>query len=119
MNYEDRWEQIKMLGEGGQGKVFLARKRRGSALDEKRKGLLSAMREITSSMRIDHGDGSQERACDNLVNAIENLRKPDDPDQLAALKVLHRPQDSRDPERAADRIRREMEAMRGLCHPTY
>ena len=27
MRYEERWETVKPLGEGGQGKVFLARDR--------------------------------------------------------------------------------------------
>jgi serine/threonine protein kinase len=72
--------------------------------------------EMGSSVNVNQ---SRQRAFDAFREAMEKLSTASDPDNLAALKVLHEPKDAReeDPERARERIRREMKAISEVSHP--
>lgn len=113
MSYKQRWEILKTLGEGGQGKVFLVRDRQDSELEKTRKTIIEAVREMVSNVSYEN---STEKAFDTLRKAVENFRSQANSDNMAALKVLHEPKDARDPERADDRIKREMDAMSHASH---
>lgn len=113
MRFEDHWEVIKQLGEGGQGKVFLVRNKPVVSLDDIRASLTDAL----GSMMSVATKQIREQAFRTFRKAMEDLLRPTDPDNLAALKVLHQPEDARDPARADERIRREMDAMSRTSHP--
>ncbi|MGA2254787.1 MAG: protein kinase [Thermoguttaceae bacterium] len=115
------WETIESLGKGGQGEVFVARDRRifdlnanSDSIDDIRK-----YREIGNAIGV-LASGSWQvagKAIGTLLKQIEDWARAGLPSNLAAVKVLHKPQDARDPERAGERIKREMEAMLRLKHP--
>ena len=50
-------------------------------------------------------EGNREAAFDMFRKAMEALQSADSAANLAALKVLHKPEDARDPERAGERVR--------------
>ncbi|MFH1922238.1 MAG: protein kinase [Planctomycetota bacterium] len=109
MRFEDRWETLNLLGKGGQGEVWLAQD----------KGTFKSVKEavVDAVMKMNLYDPSRRaEACDRFREAGKDLLSPH-PDKLAALKVLHKPEDARDPERAAERIQREMKAMSEVSHP--
>ena len=116
MRFEDHWEVVKQLGEGGQGKVFLARDRRAPATVVARKAVIDAVRDMNRATVPK--EGFQEEAFDRFLGAMRGLLiEANDTGNVAAVKVLHAPEDARDPGRARDRIRREMEAMARASHP--
>jgi serine/threonine protein kinase len=109
MDSAEHWEILRELGEGGQGKVFLVRDTRNLQPNVLCANMIDAVRKMSSSTIPT--DDYRERAFDTFRRAIEQISDSRQPDNLAALKVLHSAQDARDPERAGERIRREMTGM--------
>ena len=117
MKYEDHWEKVgsEPLGRGGQGTVFLVRRRHESLADT-RKVIIESVGSMTRASIP--RSGFREDACDQFVESLERLRERNDPCNLAALKLLHEPGDGRDPVNAKQRIQREMAAMSKVSHPS-
>jgi serine/threonine protein kinase len=114
-SYKARWEIIDELGEGGQGKVFKVRDRTLiRPADDLYVMLRNAIRDITGGVQnVKTGREPYSHFCDAILQIVE----ADSDESLGALKLLHEPQDARDPERGGERIKREMEAMRNCDHP--
>jgi len=113
LSHESRWEAIRLLGQGGQGKVWLVRD--VTKTPSHRAFETNLGNAIRAAAR---GSGTQrDEAVATLTQAINDIVDGDDPSKLGALKVLHKPEDARDPEQARERIKREIEAMSKVSHP--
>ena len=121
MDYNYRWEKIEELGKGGQGIVHLVRdKTAGRLKGDFQKELRSTLQDMTSTLRNMTSKATFEKPqraeLKKFQNAILDLVNPNG---LAALKVLHDPEDARDPETAVERLKRELEALEKLSrHPS-
>lgn len=127
-SYERRWEIIELLGQGGQGKVYSVRDRTlrdndiPKYLEAVSRRTNGAARNAAPRLFRHRSDrkASLMKAKLQIEESVDILKRAiDKQKQLpkAALKVLHAPQDARDPERAAERIQREMNAMAAVSHP--
>lgn len=111
MNYTKRWYIISELGEGGQGKV-------SCVLDLSKfdtdifKSIGKTIEKFTASI---YSQNFATRFKDFQKSVVEVIRM-ENPINQGALKVLHKPEDAKDPERAKDRIKKEIEAMSKLSH---
>ena len=114
MRFEDRWEKLTFLGKGGQGEVWLARDTTTFTLASIRDDVIGAMRDMLDNVIIEKD--RRPEAFDRFRVAMNHAIRPHG-DDLAALKVLHKPEEAVDSERAPERIRREMKAMSGVSHP--
>ncbi len=115
MRYEKRWEKVgEPLGEGGQGVVYRVR-------DNSRvPGAAELERKLRAALRGINGTGYPEQrrqAFYDLRECIQDIQKADEPQNLGALKLLHKAEHARDPERAEERFRREITAMSETRHP--
>ena len=112
MKYKKRWYIISELGEGGQGKV-------SCVLDLSKfdtdifKSIGKTIEEFTASI---YSKKLTTRFKDFHKSVVEVIRMENSINH-GALKVLHKPEDATDPERAKDRIKKEIEAMSKLSHP--
>lgn len=112
--WKKRWEKVQKLGEGGQGPVFQVRDTDKVASTKNLVERASqTIRELASATMVGQ-QGESYRAFEDIVHQIVER---DDPTQYGALKILHEPQDARDPVRAAERISREIKAMASVTHP--
>lgn len=108
----NRWEHIRPLGEGGQGKVSLVRdtsKRRLQPLDKKFASAVHGMPGTTPEQKRD----TFQDVRDGILDIVDGEL----PKNQGALKQLHDPTAARAPETASERIRREMQAMSEVTHP--
>lgn len=114
MEYTTRWEKIKeeAIGQGGQSKVY-------EVIDKQKFittfGSIPSIIQSLADRNI--GGDTHLKFIDKFSGAIMDFVKWHDPNNHGALKVLHQPEDARDFERAAARIKREIEAMANLDHP--
>ncbi len=116
--WKARWEMVdpkkKPLGVGGQGEVFQVR-------DKKKSGpemplgtsVKDFIRQIASGRS---GQPPQEilREFERILQEINNRNAPT---LYGALKILHKPEEARDPELAQERLTREIAAMQAADHP--
>lgn len=117
MDYSKRWDVIKGINSGGQGKVYLVRDKQ--IFDIKKEiypTLEKSMRQICASTMLPNGIALQ--VFDSFRKTIVNIIKMEDLSYYRALKVLHQPQEARDFTLAKDRIKREIEAMADNLHPS-
>lgn len=109
MEWKSKYEAIRDLGKGGQGRVYLVRNLLGTkALDQVRSLMISASSNTATA-----------ETRDNVRKLMDVLGTylPDAARSSYALKELHRPEDAKDPDRAEERIRREIKAQASLKHP--
>lgn len=115
MNYEERWEIIEALGEGGQGKVFRARdKKKHDVEGDIGPRIRKAIGELSATVR---GPGDSNRGFAEFRTAVLDLLEAEHTSNHGALKVLHEPKDARSPEQGAQRIADEMRLMSEVEHP--
>lgn len=114
MDYSSRWEIIKDIGQGGQGKVY-------EVLDKNRfhtkvnlQEMIQASIKKFSSIQTKK---TKEEAFELFKVAVLQLIQIEDPIHHGALKILHEPKDARDFKRAEVRIKREIQAMSENQHP--
>jgi serine/threonine protein kinase len=112
MDYSKKWETVETLGQGGQGKVYLVSKKCESASYPAIRKALGAM---TAGVVY---DGTQDRAREDFIRCLRDVIRMYDPAEQGALKVLHKPEDARNPDLAKDRIRHEIEVMSENIHPS-
>jgi serine/threonine protein kinase len=115
MDQIDKWERIKALGEGGQGKVYLVRdtskSNKASYLDKVAKSILNLGEKKINDER---------NYVENWRMLDENLMKlihADDPINLGALKVLHEAEGSNEGQKAVERMKREIKGLSKVEHP--
>ena len=114
MGYKERWHIISEIGEGGQGKVYRVYDKNQFDIEDE---IPSAIRDsIRGFTGIAPASGIYEN-FDSLRKALVDLIRMEDPVNHGALKILHNSEDARDPERAEERIKREVEAMASFSHP--
>jgi serine/threonine protein kinase len=109
MFHGQKWETIEKLGEGGQGVVWLAQEKKAH------KSLRDALT-LQPRLTRPRDDARDMEEFKRYRNAMKDLLAPSS-DSLAALKVLHKRDEARDPERARERIQREMNTMSAVSHP--
>lgn len=110
MDYSEKWEIKQELGEGGQGKVYRVSKK---TVD------LDLQERIVKSVNQFTGVSTSERRrkdYQTFRDAIIRMLEMEDEEQQGALKVLHLPEDARDPDLAMERIKREIKAMSDNLH---
>ncbi len=112
MDYQKRWQTIKGLGEGGQGKVY-------QVLDDSKFKTDTVILPKISQLFSDSGERdpkSIKKYFPNIRSLLSTLNSMEDPNNHGALKVLHEPKEARDPKRAEARIKNEVQAMSELKH---
>jgi serine/threonine protein kinase len=114
MDYNEHWQIIDGLGEGGQGKVFRVNDKLEFAMDDQfYETFENAIKGVTSVQYRE----DKRKYIDSFRGIISKISQAENPTNHGALKILHEPQDARDSERAQERIKSEIEAMRGISHP--
>lgn len=112
----DRWEYVRHLSDGGQGTVDLVRDCDKVASRKKlRMQLLNAVSEAASSFDY---EGRRDKAADQLIDTIAAIQLGFAPSVLGAKKTLLCQSIARDADqgRTAERMRREIEAIRKVSH---
>lgn len=112
MEYTNRWEILRELGSGGQGKVYRVCDKTRFDLRSIREGLIKAVgtfNSITTHSMRDEQFAIFRRAILDMI-AAEN------PEHHGALKVLHSPKDAGDADRAHERLKNEITAMSEMDH---
>jgi serine/threonine protein kinase len=115
MEKRGKWESIKELGEGGQGKVYLSRDTTIAGDREQR--LADIKQSIAGLAGAQHYE-TQRKTAEALVDAI-SLLSPNtvDASSLGALKVLHKPKQENGYDKALERMRQEVTILKQLQHP--
>jgi len=115
MDYQYRWEIIEELGEGGQGKVYRVLDSSKFNIEKQIRPLIQRSIQILgSSIQTEE---TKKEIFKSFRKAITDLFRAEDPSHHGALKVLHKPEDARDADRAEARIKREIQAMSEISHP--
>lgn len=110
-----KWEVIKELGEGGQGRVYLVKDtdKTGDTLNrigEIKKGIANLAAAQTHQVSIEMGN--------LLVEAISHLTPETiDSSALGALKLLHKPKEDAGYQKAKERMNEEVKALSQVDHP--
>jgi len=114
MPHNDRWDKIKPLGEGGQGRVFLAR---SPARATARENAKSQIRPCIGNIG-GNSDEPSASVVQRLVQAIGEHNRPETPDELGALKEFKIPSDDKEEQqRALGRLESEVRALQRVKHP--
>ncbi len=111
MNYRDKWDIIRKLGAGGQSTVYLVNEKTVSTSYD---AVRRAMRDMVKDSTTEH---DAPLAYKRFRGCLRDLIGLDDPSQQGALKVLHEPENARDPGLADERIAREIQVMSETRHP--
>ncbi|MCH8305876.1 MAG: protein kinase [Candidatus Marinimicrobia bacterium] len=116
MDFNKRWRLLDEtpIGGGGQGKVY-------RVIDEDRfkirydsnNPLVHSLRNLTSVAKESEIKLLYEMFRDEILKMIQM----ENSENHGALKVLHNPEEARDPELAKDRIKKEIKAMNDISHP--
>lgn len=117
LGHNQRWEQIREIGSGGQGRVYVVRDKRGIGSSEILTRLQRSIPTISSKAARRTNDNSQRDAAEELLDTLRHIVRTESPKNQAALKVLHSPTEARDALRSDERIRREITAMSKANHP--
>ncbi len=113
MGNRQDWWTIEAYDGGGQGKVYRVCKR--NEFEEVLEGMRSALRSVTGG--ISYGKMKDFENSVELSKWLSRMVEMEKPENQFALKVLHKPQDARDPKLAKERIKSEIDAMRRNLHP--
>lgn len=113
MDWTRRWKEIRTLGEGGQGKVFLVEDTRATKEAELISELQSKIENISSNIV---SSNSKRREAAELFKTIRGIIKGELSEHFGALKVLHKRQDENEQSKAIERIKKEISAMSESSH---
>lgn len=102
------WEKLKLLGEGGQGRVFLARS------PGRRSARETAKAQIRPSIWSLGRDAVEPQL---LLESIAEYNRPDEPFELGALKEFKMPADQDENRQARGRLTAEIQALKKIEHP--
>ena len=108
------WEKLRVLGEGGQGKVFLVRTPARVAARNQAK---AQIRPCIGNIGGYEGEPSDD-VVQKLLGAITEYSRPDAPDELGALKQFKIADDDEPKEaETLGRLRVEIKALQKINHP--
>ena len=117
MDFKKRWRLLDEtpIGGGGQGKVY-------RVIDEDKfkirydsnNPLVHSIRNLTSVAKETQIKLLYEMFRDEILKMFQM----ENPINHGALKVLHNPEEARDPELAKERIKKEIKAMNDISHPS-
>jgi serine/threonine protein kinase len=110
MTFVGSWEQLKPLGEGGQGKVFLVRSPRRVQLRR-----TATERVLSSNPWAPYAGGNpseQLERIDRLANSLLEYARPDNDSELGALKILKIEETGKAAEEAEGRLKNEITVLR-------
>lgn len=110
MDYNERWEKIEKLGEGGQGEVY-------KVLDKSKFNLDEMLGVIRTGVRGTETAEKQREQFGAFRQTILDFSRMEDPVNQGALKVLHLPEVARDAALAEARLKDEMTVMSKISHP--
>lgn len=110
-----RWHKLELLGTGGQGEVHRVRDSEKAPRDEELVAQAQKSLQRLDSNIIDKKENLE--AYKSFENIIQAILRRDDPTLCGALKILHKPEEARDRERAQERLAKEIEAMQSADHP--
>jgi len=113
MDYSGKWKVLEDIGGGGQGKVYRVCQK--EEYIKVQKMVCDTLRMITSDAI--YLDTQKETPYEELWKGLPKMLQMEDPANQFALKVLHKPQNARDPELAKERIKYEIAAMSKNLHP--
>ena len=106
-----RWEFVRDLGTGGQGVLYHVKRKRMEAVSNLQNAMWILAGQQTVKQDLRHVQ------VERLTTSLAEILDGEKPSNQGALKILHSKEDARDPELAAERIRREIEALEALVHP--
>lgn len=112
MASEKKWYILAEIGEGGQGRVYRVLK--GSIYGNAFMAFLKTEELMGSEYARHTKESDRFQFFRKAVNVALNM---EDPKYCGALKVLHDPQNARDPNLAKSRIKYEIKAMQEVEHP--
>lgn len=113
-SYANRWEIIRELGAGGQGKVSLVRDGTKALSENDLAGLAGeAFAHLSNTV---NAAARRPKGLRKFKELLQSLQKAESPDCLGALKTLHDPSAARDSELAIPRMRAEINAMTAVSH---
>lgn len=111
MSSYGKWEIVRPLGEGGQGKVYLS-------LDTNKLDL-AAIKGRISVARLQPASSMQQsldESAAHLAEAIFEYGKRESAENLGALKVLHTPTEGGSIQKQLERMKAEVEALNSVSH---
>ena len=117
MDYSKRWQIIRELGQGGQGKVYRVIDTVRFHTTVNLQGILQASINKFSNKFKPATDSTKEEALELFRTAVLQIIQMEDVTNHAALKVLLEPEEARDSNLAEERIKREIKAMSEIKHP--
>jgi len=118
MDYKYRWKIIAILGQGNQGRVYRVIDTKEFDIDGQiRPDIENSIQGLVSSDKSE----TRKKFFDLYRWAMVELIRMEDPENQGALKVLHRPKETKEVkgvDRVQDRIKREIRAMAAISHPS-
>jgi serine/threonine protein kinase len=114
MEYEKRWEIVDEIGAGGQGKVYLVYDRNQIGLKQ---GFFIDLADNLKRLGQIGSIMDRRKAVQSIKKSFRDIVDIANERNHGALKVLHQPEDARDPDNAQDRIKNEIRAMSETAHP--
>jgi len=117
MDYKYRWKIIAILGQGDQGRVYRVVDTKEFDIDGQiRPDIENSLQGLVSSDKSE----TRKKFFELYRWAMVELIQMEDPENQGALKVLHKPKETKEAkgvERVQDRIKREIKAMAAISHP--
>lgn len=115
MDSSDRWEKIRELGRGGQGTVYLVKDRQHQNDAMIQKDIRDYIRIASTSSTPEERD----KHFRKFIEAISSIQQFQSNANKGALKELNLPEGARDPELAFERIKREIQTLKEMTHPSF
>lgn len=116
MKFEKKWRLLdeKDIGEGGQGIVYkVVDKEKYDIMYDSNNPLITTLRNLTSAKKVAQLKGYLDSFHSEVVKIVEM----EQPENIRALKILHLPENARDPDLAKKRLQIEIKAMKDISHP--
>lgn len=115
MKKHGKWEVIEKLGEGGQGAVYLVK---DTLIGGTQEDQVRRIRKAIATLSGSSTEEAQAEQAQSLVHSISQLARVGLPDAVfGALKVLHIARESIGVEKAKQRMKSEIEALKTIDHP--
>ena len=109
------WEEVKPLGSGGQGKVFLVRSPESVKKRSEQRSAIKQSIRVISSIQTEE---TRDEAVSNFTSAISTYTSQDDPAHFGALKILDIIGDGPEAQKAMGRLESEVKALSEISHPS-